>query len=158
MACFADINVSQGSVATYASCGGIFSIHLSAYLRKNLPVSFCKSVKIWQNYSRESVAPLFWPTLYTAMPTSTSMSESTPGDVVTTCPWRFFGKAFPFCSSLFFPFILFSYFVGSRAVDYAGFCHVELAYRFISYRITDRASGQGNAIGRVRLYVRLFPL
>jgi len=31
MACFADINVSQGSVATYAyaSCGGIFNIHLT---------------------------------------------------------------------------------------------------------------------------------
>jgi len=27
MACFADINVSQGSVATYARCGGIFDIH-----------------------------------------------------------------------------------------------------------------------------------
>jgi len=26
-ACFADINVSQGSVATYAKCGGIFNIH-----------------------------------------------------------------------------------------------------------------------------------
>jgi len=34
MACFADINVSQGSVATYARCGGIFDIHLTA----NLPV------------------------------------------------------------------------------------------------------------------------
>jgi len=29
MACFADINVSQGSVATYTRCGGIFNIHLS---------------------------------------------------------------------------------------------------------------------------------
>ena len=27
MDCFADINVSQGSVATYARCGGIFDIH-----------------------------------------------------------------------------------------------------------------------------------
>jgi len=26
-ACFADINASQGSVATYARCGGIFSTH-----------------------------------------------------------------------------------------------------------------------------------
>jgi len=32
MACFADINVSQGSVATCARCGGIFNIHLTAYL------------------------------------------------------------------------------------------------------------------------------
>jgi len=28
MACFADINVSQGSVPTYARCGGIFNMHL----------------------------------------------------------------------------------------------------------------------------------
>ena len=28
MACFADINVSQGSVATYARCGGIFNVRL----------------------------------------------------------------------------------------------------------------------------------
>jgi len=29
MACFADINVSQGT-ATYAWCGGIFDIHVTA--------------------------------------------------------------------------------------------------------------------------------
>jgi len=29
MACFAEINVSQGSVATYAMCGGIFNTHLT---------------------------------------------------------------------------------------------------------------------------------
>jgi len=34
---FADINVSQGSVATYASCGGIFNIHLTVNLPRNLP-------------------------------------------------------------------------------------------------------------------------
>jgi len=38
MACFAHINVSQGSVATHARCSGIFSIHLTANLPKNLPV------------------------------------------------------------------------------------------------------------------------
>jgi len=38
MACFADINVSQGSVATYARCSGIFNIHLTANLPSNLPV------------------------------------------------------------------------------------------------------------------------
>jgi len=43
MACFADINVSQGSVATYARCGGIFDIHnLTANLQKNIPVKFFK--------------------------------------------------------------------------------------------------------------------
>jgi len=35
---FSDINVSQGSVATYARCSGIFNMHLTANLRKNLPV------------------------------------------------------------------------------------------------------------------------
>jgi len=44
VACFADINVSQGSVATYViRCGGVFNV--------------CKSVKTWQNYDHESVAP-----------------------------------------------------------------------------------------------------
>jgi len=46
MACFADINVSQGSVATYARCGGISDIHLTANLPTNLPVkTFLKLVK-----------------------------------------------------------------------------------------------------------------
>jgi len=38
MACFADINVLQGSVATYARCGGIFNIHLTTNLAENLQV------------------------------------------------------------------------------------------------------------------------
>jgi len=46
MACFAHINVSQGSVATYARCGGIFHTHLTENLPRNLPVDkFLKSVK-----------------------------------------------------------------------------------------------------------------
>jgi len=46
MDAFADINVSQGSVATYARCGGIFNIHLTTNYPRNLPVIFFKSVKI----------------------------------------------------------------------------------------------------------------
>jgi len=38
MACFADINVSQSSVAAYATCDGIFNMHLPANLPGNLPV------------------------------------------------------------------------------------------------------------------------
>ena len=38
--CFADINVLQCSVATYARCGGIFNTHLTAILPRNLPVKF----------------------------------------------------------------------------------------------------------------------
>ena len=40
MACFADVNVSQGSVATYARCGGSFIIHLSTNLPRNFLVKF----------------------------------------------------------------------------------------------------------------------
>jgi len=46
MACFADINVSQGSVTTFARCGGSFDIHLTANLSRNLAVKkILKSVK-----------------------------------------------------------------------------------------------------------------
>jgi len=38
MACFADIDVSRGSVATYARCGGMFNIHLTTNSLRNLPV------------------------------------------------------------------------------------------------------------------------
>jgi len=38
MDCFDDIDVSQGSVATYVGCGGIFTIHLNINLPRNLPV------------------------------------------------------------------------------------------------------------------------
>jgi len=63
MACFANINVSQGSVATYATCGGIFNIHLTANLVKNLPV---KKVVNRLRFDRIMVIdlwPRFWPTL-----------------------------------------------------------------------------------------------
>ena len=55
MACFADINVSQGSVATRVRCGRILNTHLTA----NLHWFLKKSVKISQNYGHESVAPVF---------------------------------------------------------------------------------------------------
>jgi len=38
MACFVGSNVSQGSVATYARCDGIFDVHLTANFPRNLPV------------------------------------------------------------------------------------------------------------------------
>ena len=56
MACFADINISQGSVATYVRCGGIFNIHLTKkFTKESSSEIFFKSVKIWQNYGHESV-------------------------------------------------------------------------------------------------------
>jgi len=67
MVSFADINVSHNSVATYARLAGIFNIHLTTNLPNNRPVKKkFKSVKIWQNYGHESVARLFWPTLYSS--------------------------------------------------------------------------------------------
>ena len=78
MACFADINVSWGNVAKYARCGWIFNTHLTANLPGNLPViKICKSVKIWQNYGHESVAPLFGPPciLLTLVPTQQKVTE-----------------------------------------------------------------------------------
>jgi len=56
MACFADINVSQGSVATYARCGGIFIIHLTTNLPKNFPV------KIFNRFSPDTIVAMsLWP-------------------------------------------------------------------------------------------------
>ena len=34
LACFVDVNVSQGSVATYARCGGIFNMHFGCKFTK----------------------------------------------------------------------------------------------------------------------------
>ena len=61
MARSADINVLQGTVATYARYGGIFNIHLTANLPGNLPVNFFKWGKISQNYGHESVARFIGP-------------------------------------------------------------------------------------------------
>ena len=64
MACFAEINVSQGSVATYARRGELLiSIYLQMY-QGIFQWKKIKSVEIWQNCGHESVAPLFWPLLY----------------------------------------------------------------------------------------------
>ena len=57
MSSFADINVSQGSVATYAGCGGMFNIRVTANLQRNLPVkSFVN--RLW--FDRIMVISL-WP-------------------------------------------------------------------------------------------------
>ena len=62
MACFADINVSQGSVAYISNVWWDFNNRLTANLPRNLPVKkFLKSVTVWQNYGDESVAPFFGP-------------------------------------------------------------------------------------------------
>jgi len=53
MACFADINVLQGSVATYARSGGIFNIQLGPNYKftrnSSSEKNYFQSVQIWQN-------------------------------------------------------------------------------------------------------------
>jgi len=58
MACFADMNVSQGSVATYVRCGGIFDIHLTANLPGNLTVKEFNFVN-WLRFDRIKVTSLW---------------------------------------------------------------------------------------------------
>jgi len=65
MACFAD--VSQGSVATYARFDGIFNIHLTANLLRNLPVKIFLS---WLRFDRIMVISL-WPGFFGPLCTCT---------------------------------------------------------------------------------------
>jgi len=51
---FSDIHISQGSVATYLTRGGIFKYYFVANLPVSLPVKeFQKSVNIWRSYGQE---------------------------------------------------------------------------------------------------------
>jgi len=50
---FSDIHISQGSVATYLRCGGIFKYYFVANLLVSLPVKeLWKSVNIWGSYGQ----------------------------------------------------------------------------------------------------------
>jgi len=60
-----DINVSQGSVATYARSGGIFNNHFTANLPRNLLVKNSKSIKIL--FDRIMTMSL-WPASFLAHP------------------------------------------------------------------------------------------
>jgi len=70
MACLADINVSRGSVATYARCGEIFNMHLTANLRRNLPV---KNFVNRSRFDRIMVTSL-WPS-FSAHPIYTCTTD-----------------------------------------------------------------------------------
>jgi len=51
---FFDIHISQGSVATYLRCDGIFKYDFVANLPLSLPVKeFWKYVNIWRSYEQE---------------------------------------------------------------------------------------------------------
>ena len=60
MACFADINVLEGSVATQARCDRMFSIHLTANLLTKIIVNRSRFHRIIV----KSLRPVFWSTLY----------------------------------------------------------------------------------------------
>jgi len=64
IACFADINVSQGSVATCARCGGILNVHLTTNLPRNLPVNFFKNRFRFDRIAAMSLCPHFLAHLY----------------------------------------------------------------------------------------------
>jgi len=62
MACFGDINLSQGSAATYARCGGTFNTHLTANLPRYLPVIFLNRSRFDRiMVTSLQVAPFFGP-------------------------------------------------------------------------------------------------
>jgi len=70
MACFVDINISQGSVATYAKCGGIFNIHRTANLLRNLAIFFLNRLRfgrimVMSLRPRFSAHPVYSPNLAT---------------------------------------------------------------------------------------------
>ena len=50
---FSNIHVSQGSVATYVRCGGIFKHQSVANLPLSRPAKKGKSVSIWGSYEQE---------------------------------------------------------------------------------------------------------
>ena len=62
MACFADINISQGSIATYARFGVIFNTHLTTNLPRNLPVKKLNLLR-FDRIMATSLWPTFWPTV-----------------------------------------------------------------------------------------------
>ena len=59
MSCFADTNVAQGSVATYAVLWDFQYPFNYKYTKESSSENFFKWVKIWQTYGHESVATLF---------------------------------------------------------------------------------------------------
>ena len=65
---FLNIDISQGSVATRLSCGGIFQYELVANLPVSLPVKeFRKSVNIWESYGQEFGVLFFYETQCSSM-------------------------------------------------------------------------------------------
>jgi len=63
---FSDIHTSQGSVATYVICDGMFKYAFVANLPLTMKMKkFWKSVNIWGSYGQEFSVLFFWLTVYT---------------------------------------------------------------------------------------------
>ena len=88
MACLADINVSQGSVATCARCGAIFNIRLTTNLPKNLPV---KKFKIGSDLT-ELWPRVCGPTFFGPLCSSTGTIFSLDGQTLRVGGWTRSGK------------------------------------------------------------------
>ena len=92
MACFADINVSQGSVATYARCDGRWDFWYPfncKFTKESCSEKILKSLKNWQNYDRKSVAPfLAHPVYYLVFFQSTSYPSEGHHQFFWQIQWR----------------------------------------------------------------------
>ena len=62
---FLNIDISQGSVATWLRCGEMFNNDFIANLLMSLPVKeLWKSVSIWRSYGQKSSVLVFWFAVY----------------------------------------------------------------------------------------------
>ena len=62
---FSNVNISQGSVATLVTCGGIFNENFIANFLASQPVKeLWKSVDIWRSYRKSKKGDVFWDTVY----------------------------------------------------------------------------------------------
>jgi len=70
---FLNIDISQGSVATYVLCGGIFKYEFVANLPLSLPAKeILKSVNIWEAMGKSLVSCFFdsWCSIMTKLTSS----------------------------------------------------------------------------------------
>jgi len=85
MACFADINVSLGSVATYAGAVGfLISIELQIYQWKKL-VNRLR----FERFDRIMTGPVFWPTLNVLLYCSIVLLRHPVQQVATVASFKF---------------------------------------------------------------------
>jgi len=88
MACFADINVSEGSIATYARCGGILNMHLTANIRRNFSVKKIINRLRFDRIMAISLWPSSWPTLYMGKDKTSRSSAIADGPRDASCQFK----------------------------------------------------------------------